>query len=78
MKDQIQLINDAINKTKENLKESSFNFIFWGLLIAILTIISYLINANGYLKGYEEIGSAISIILSVLFFINYFRYKKGL
>ena len=50
---------------------------YW-LLIAILTIISYLITANGYLKGYEEIGSAISIILSVLFFINYFRYKKGL
>ncbi len=50
---------------------------YW-LLIAILTIISYLINANGYLKGYEELGSAISIILSVLFFINYFRYKKGL
>jgi hypothetical protein len=41
MKDQIQLINDAINKTKENLKESSFNFIFWGLLIAILSFFHY-------------------------------------
>lgn len=50
---------------------------YW-LLIAILTIISYLINAMGYIKGYEEIGSVISVILSVLFFINYFRYKKGL
>jgi len=30
MKDQIQLINNTINKTKEDLKESSFNFIFWG------------------------------------------------
>ena len=25
--DQIQLINDTINKTKDHLKESSFNFI---------------------------------------------------
>ena len=39
--DQIQLINDTINKTKENLKESSFNFIFWGLLIAVLSFFHY-------------------------------------
>ena len=41
MEDQIQLINDVINKTKENLKESSFSFIFWGSLIAILSFFHY-------------------------------------
>jgi len=45
---------------------------YW-LLIAILAIISYQFN----IKGYEEISSAISITLSVLFFIYYFRYKRG-
>ena len=39
--DQIQLINDTINKTKDHLKESSFNFIFWGLLIAVLSFFHY-------------------------------------
>ena len=39
--DQIQLINDTINKAKENLKESSFSFIFWGSLIAILSFFHY-------------------------------------
>lgn len=39
--DQIQLINDTINKTKENLKSSSFIFILWGTLIAILSFFHY-------------------------------------
>ena len=39
--DQIHLINDTINKTNENLKDSSFNFIFWGLLIAVLSFFHY-------------------------------------
>ena len=34
--EQIQLINDTINKTKENLKSSAPNFIFWGALIAVI------------------------------------------
>lgn len=40
-KDQIKLINDTINKTKEGLKESSFAFIFWGSLIAALSFFHY-------------------------------------
>ncbi len=39
--EQIQLINDTINKTKENLKSSAPNFIFWGALIAFMSIIHY-------------------------------------
>lgn len=39
--DQIRLINDTINKTKENLKSSAPNFIFWGALIALMSIIHY-------------------------------------
>jgi hypothetical protein len=35
--EQIELINDTINKTKENLKSSSFSFIIWGTLIAVLS-----------------------------------------
>jgi hypothetical protein len=37
--DQLQLINDAINKTKEQLKPTSVNFIFWGILITFMSCI---------------------------------------
>ena len=39
--EQIELINDTINKTKENLKSSALNFIFWGALIAVLSFFHY-------------------------------------
>jgi len=39
--EQIQLINDTINKTKENLKSAAPNFIFWGSLIAVMSLIHY-------------------------------------
>jgi hypothetical protein len=39
--EQIKLINDTINKTRENLKPLSFNLIFWGLFINVMSIIHY-------------------------------------
>jgi hypothetical protein len=39
--DQIQLINDTISKTKDNLKSSAPNFIFWGALITMMSVIHY-------------------------------------
>ena len=38
---QLDLISEAINKTKEQLKPTSVNFIFWGLLISIMSLIHY-------------------------------------
>ena len=35
---QLQLINDAINKTKEQLKPTSVNLIFWGIFITPVSI----------------------------------------
>ncbi|CAI8411909.1 MAG: Uncharacterised protein [Formosa sp. Hel3_A1_48] len=40
--EQLNLINDAINKTKEQLKPTSVNFIFWGILITLMSLIHYL------------------------------------
>ncbi len=39
--EQLNLINEAINKTKEQLKPTSVNFIFWGLLISTMSLIHY-------------------------------------
>lgn len=39
--EQLNLINEAINKIKEQLKPTSINFIFWGLLISMMSLIHY-------------------------------------
>jgi hypothetical protein len=43
--DQIKLINDTINKTKENLKPLGFNLVFWGIFINILSAIHYFLGS---------------------------------
>ena len=39
--EQIEIISKVINSTKENLKPLSINFIFWGFLIVIMSLIHY-------------------------------------
>ena len=39
--DQIKAINDIINETRTKLKPLSFNLIFWGIFINIMSIIHY-------------------------------------
>ena len=38
---QIETINNVINSTKENLKPLSVNFIFWGILITLMSLFHY-------------------------------------
>lgn len=40
--EQIEIISNVINSTKENLKPLSVNFIFWGSLIVLMSLIHYL------------------------------------
>ena len=39
--EQIEAISKVINSTKENLKPLSVNFIFWGSLIVVMSLIHY-------------------------------------
>lgn len=39
--EQIEIISRVINSTKENLKPLSVNFIFWGSLIVVMSLIHY-------------------------------------
>ena len=39
--EQIEVISKVINSTKENLKPLSVNFIFWGSLIVVMSLIHY-------------------------------------
>ena len=42
--EQIEVISKVINSTKENLKPLSLNFIFWGSLIVVMSLIHYSIR----------------------------------
>ena len=42
---QIKIINDMISKTRTNLKPLSFNLIFWGIFINIMSLIHYVFPA---------------------------------
>ena len=79
--DQIQLINDTINKTKDHLKESSFNFIFWGLLIAVLSFFHYVFpeivqQTNYSILLYWVLIPVIGMIITVVYNIKK-RVKAG-
>ena len=39
--EQIEIISKVINSTKENLKPLSVNFIFWGSLIVVMSLMHY-------------------------------------
>lgn len=79
--DQIQLINDAINKTKENLKSSSFNFILWGALISAMSFFHYtfpeIVQKSRYSTLlYWVLIPAVAIVVTLIYNINK-RKKTG-
>ena len=77
-KDQIEAITSVINSTRENLKPLSVNFIFWGLLITLMSLFHYtfpsLIHSSQLL--YWTILPLIGMIITVYYNIN-IRKKTG-
>jgi hypothetical protein len=75
---QIETINNVINSTKENLKPLSVNFIFWGLLITLMSLFHYafpsLIHSSQLL--YWTVLPLIGMILTVYYNIK-IRKKAG-
>ena len=73
--EQLNLINEAINKTKEQLEPTSVNFIFWGLLISIMSLIHYsfpeFIQKTSYSSLlYWTIIPVIGVILTAIYNIK--------
>jgi hypothetical protein len=71
---QLSLINEAINKTKEQLKPTSVNFIFWGLLISMMSLIHYFFSEFIQKTAYSSllywttvpiIGMVITVIYNI-------------
>tara|TARA_B100001758_G_scaffold212990_1_gene197205 strand:+ start:103 stop:669 length:567 start_codon:yes stop_codon:yes gene_type:complete len=76
--DQIKLINETINQTKENLKPLSFNLIFWGVLINIMSFVHYFFSS--FIEQTKYTVLAYWIILPTLGMIYTIRWniKKGI
>ena len=73
--EQLNLINETIDKTKDQLKPTSVNFIFWGILITVLSIIHFLFPEYVQRSQYSAllfwtIIPVIGIILTVIYNIK--------
>ena len=75
---QIETINNVINSTKENLKPLSINFIFWGLLITLMSLFHYAFPSliHSYQLLYWTVLPLIGMILTVYYNIK-IRKKVG-
>lgn len=69
----LDIINNAIGKTKENLQQHSFGFIFWGWLVTTTSILHYLIIKFYY---FESCWLIWPIFMSIGFFFSIYYYRK--
>lgn len=78
-KESLDIISDAIQKTKENIKEQSFYYLVWGWLCAIAAIMNYFI-LNFTTFKYPYLPWAILMplggIITMVYSIKYYKYKS--
>tara|TARA_Y100000816_G_scaffold150005_1_gene106671 strand:- start:546 stop:1127 length:582 start_codon:yes stop_codon:yes gene_type:complete len=51
----LDLINETINKTKEQIRPLSVNFIFWGIFIIVMSLIHYSFPSIIQMKPYSSL-----------------------
>ena len=68
----IETINNVINSTKDNLKPLSVNFIFWGLLITLMSLFHYVFPSliHSFELLYWTVLPLIGMILTVYYNIK--------
>jgi hypothetical protein len=70
----LQLITDAITRTKENIKQNSFPFLLWGWLIAIASFSFFLLHQYTSFQ-YYFLPFPVLGITGVITTIIYYRQK---
>ena len=75
-KEQIEIINQMINKTKEQLRPFSLNLIFWGALISVMSIIYFNVLHLFETDTHHILFWTIIPLLGMIFMTNY-NIKKG-
>ena len=76
--DQINIINSTINKARENLRPLSFNLIFWGVMINLMSAFHYFFEPIvEYSKYSVLLYWTIIPILGMVYMITW-NIKKGI
>mgnify|MGYP001200516466 FL=1 len=76
--DQIKLINDTINKTKENLKPIGYNLLFWGVFINVLSAIHYFFGSFIFQKMFHVWIYWIAFPLLGMIYMTRWNIKRGI
>ena len=74
----IELINDTINKTKENLKPLGYNLVFWGIFINILSVIHYFFGSFIFQKMLHVWIYWVTFPLLGMIFMSRWNIKRGI
>lgn len=69
----LEIINNAISKTKENLQEHSFGFILWGWLVVLASLGHYAIVKIHYVPASWLIWP---ITMGIGAIVSFFYYRK--
>ena len=72
---QIKIINDAINKIKEDLKPLAFNFIFWGVLTISMSLFHYFFSSIVEMSKYSALIYWTVLPLTGLIYTMYYNIK---
>ena len=75
--EQLSIINDAIKKTKFNLKPLGYNFIFWGVLINLMTFFHFFFPQIVQFTYYSSTIYWILIPLLGMVYTTYYNIKTG-
>lgn len=74
----IEMINDMISKTRKNVGSNSFAFIFWGVLVASVSLLNYTLIHLYSISG-EQIGMVWSIasVVGMVVMFTYYKVSKS-
>lgn len=67
----LDIINNAISQTRENLREHSYGFVFWGWLVTITSIVNYafiLFDFTEHLRFLWPVSMLGGIIYSIIYY----------
>ena len=76
--EQLSIINDAIKKTKYNLKPLGYNLIFWSVVVISMSLFHYFFPQIVQYSYYSSIIYWVSIPLLGMVYTTYYNIKTGI
>ena len=73
---QLEIISQTIAKAKENLSEHSFAFIFWGWLVSLTAVLTYVLLVYSSLGNSSYLAWPITTLLGLAGMLIYYRKKE--